>query len=353
MIKAALIAGCLTLCSLFGFAQDGKTLTLSKERPKDECSIRIGNTSNVTIKASRDSFNNHKEIPITLTIENDSNSNIRLFYKGHDKKQLRKNGYRIDKSLGITEVEKHDLKGNKDIELGEKTINVNAAKEGDSLVFNLPFYAVETRNNLFGIKRNIIKANTTIKLTVVIEENLNEEMESLKQESDSLIQALDEAVFCTNKSHRPTINDLKQQYHDKADSIKKKADHMMEENSIWPDNGLNKRLYDTLADNLGKKLDSIIDHKEKGARDCGIHKQKAATGNKCAYCNKSFSDVRNELNRIYNQRQKKIKEKKKFSDNLQTISNCVHNHKHNYTEEEKQKLIKKIKEINELQPVIQ
>ncbi len=169
-------------------------------------------------------------------------------------------------------------------------------QDGDTVVCKLPIYIAKNKNGLF-CRRTIIESETTITLSVMIETEIQKDYNRLYAKCDSLINATNDAVFCKNKLHHPSLTEQEEPYLKTRDSIRDDVRRILREYGYWSDNNRNRQNFQ----NLLMRLDSIDDLIAEGeVENCGDSKKHYAP-HECDYCTLTLKQIYNKLD-LYNKR---------------------------------------------------
>jgi len=297
MKKSTFILVCLCLAALSSFAQnEDRIVRLSENHYCDTITSRPDNDDdmflNIIITKNETYLNG--DTKVTLELENFSDSrHVHLFGRAYDKTELKKD-YRIifDKNFrNQNRVEKYEIgEGGhpQDIEIEPeeaKTITLRI-KEGDERICTLPIYF----SKKFKCKRRKILVYETKILRISVEEPIDENYNKLNQKCDSLIDAIDDVVFCKHKSHRPPLEKQKEPYVNAIHKIQSEINTILDKNH-WPKTNKNYKLYHELI----TKLDGITFYE---VDDCG-NKALHNKPHNCKYCSKSFKEICTILQNYY------------------------------------------------------
>lgn len=249
---------------------------------------------------------------VLIDINNSSSNGLYIFHEAYTEKELKKMAqpYKLKFSKSYP-----GTKGHRSVEpadgLGGRvvlnpyrgaTIYDVVVYDGIKTDFMFPFYLVEYKNNSeFSRGKKIVR-----KVEVAIEFDIHlaepREYIEMKEQVDTLIAELKNLTFCDNPKHSPTLEEQKQVYIDRIDSIKTRID------SVQRDNGWNftadehsRRRVETDICKKFLALESLlyeINIENVPVQDCGEHKV-AAPVHSCRYCSYSFQQILNQLDNIY------------------------------------------------------
>lgn len=179
---------------------------------------------------------------------------------------------------------------------GEAVITESGCNDGDSIKLIIPIYQAESPNYKLipWIKRKLKLVRMDL-----IEINVGADIQpgalytSIKDRYDILKKDLDSAIFCTNELHAPSLDEQKEFYKNRIDSIVTDIDNIVNTYG-WYSTDNNRRyiMYANLRDAL---LSFDLNAKEG---DCGFHK-KASVSHKCRFCRLSLQQIYHKLDDIY------------------------------------------------------
>lgn len=313
-----LMALCLACSTLF--AQDMEIPVLLNDN-QQELSIPLKDQSNnpmLNISVKKGERSRTDKTEITLTIENlDPQQFVFwLFGQEYSEREL-KDRSRFPRRIVYGKVFGHHDKTDvyrvgkennnryPDVLLGSD--NNSLDNDNNSYDFNiwveesqtdtcvLPIYVGKNKNGLF-CRRTELVTEKTITLYITVESETHKEYERLKQRCDSLIDAINDTIFCKHKLHRPNLEKQEEPFFKERDAIRYEIRTIMDNND-WPKNNINRQRYDELIEKLDK-VEDLVQISE--VEDCGDAKKHVATHN-CEYCKWTFKQIYDKLDRYNKQ----------------------------------------------------
>lgn len=234
-------------------------------------------------------------VKISVKVENMGESNVLiLFDRAYIEKTLKKMRPSIsyDKIFGGT-------KGRRTIESCQGLNNVLlipasekrnlfdlSGKDKETAICRIPIYIAKYKGKK--MKKLLLLERQIIELHIEVDIKPDEVYLKLNDTYDDLVKELKEVVFCTNKSHRPSLEKQKEPYSTKIDSLKTLIDDIVASHN-WMSTDKGYRLYDDLK----CRLDSINLSEREG--DCGKH----VYLHKCKYCSFSLQEIYHKLDDYY------------------------------------------------------
>ncbi len=280
------------------YADEQKKVTLNDSDRKREV-VEIAN-SRIVIELIGEEANGNAKI--SIKIENiDESKSLCLFNKAYNEKALKKmlkikydkvfpgtKGERvIDACFGVSQ----------DIRIAptckEKIFSLSC-KDGETTSCRLPLYIIETKDKnyiLFEKQQLILLDKEVIELEIEVALKFRDTYNSVKDGCDKLIEEYDEIQFCTNKKHKPSLEEQKEDFQRKIDVLVSQIDSIVKVN-YWFSSDERYKLYQEQKE----RLINLDLSKKEG--DCGEHIHK------CSYCRYTPRDVLHKLEdihkRIYN-----------------------------------------------------
>lgn len=167
----------------------------------------------------------------------------------------------------------------------------------DTIRFELPIYIAKYSDKkflvLFRKRYYEILQEEILGFNIIIngwDEN-DSEYVSIKKEVEDFIKSVDEATFCDNKNHKPSLRLQQKQYKEKRDSLIDKINLTLQNHREWFKVDQPHIKYTELSNRLENvDLDAHIS-------DCGKHKSKHS----CNYCKWSAQRIYHEFDDTYQQ----------------------------------------------------
>ena len=240
-------------------------------------------------------------VKVKVELENlDESKGLSLFERAYDEKTLKKMRPKIkyDKifpgSKGKRLIDACDsIKRTIHLYPSQKELIMTlSAKDGEKTKATLPIYIIEYKDKnyiLWEKQELILLQKEVIELEIEIDLKPGEAYVNITKDCDSLLKEFDEVLFCTHKSHKPSLEEQKKEFQSKIDSLVERIDGIIESNE-WFSTEKRYKLYDEQRERI-KNLK--LEDKEG---DCGKHK---VPPHRCKYCSSSLQQISHKLDDIY------------------------------------------------------
>jgi len=333
-----LLACCLIATS--AFAQITLEVQLNEDKPKDEAAIEDyygSEHGRIFIKRNGEP-DDQGRTPVQIELENNSDR-YELFLCDHawSKKELRKQRIFFEKGFSgesTRPVENIDLD-----EYQDRLIPFNAGRrytfpdilveEGKTYECKIPIHLVKPKPNWFCKKKK--KLHSIIYCTIRVSvENKDEEYEKLKQQCDSLMGAFNKAIknkeFCTNSLHKPPFDEQVKEYTEAKQELRDVLSRSLIENG-WPKESRKYKRYKGLLDSIDK-MDAAIRKYKNEKHECGKSHVTVpkTTSTSCDYCNYSFEQIYNKLDRYYKDLHNGQVKKSAIMNDVNALYRCCTTH---------------------------
>ncbi|MDE6027845.1 MAG: hypothetical protein K2G23_07230 [Muribaculaceae bacterium] len=153
---------------------------------------------------------------------------------------------------------------------------------------------------------------------------------STKAAVEEYVRSANNATFCKNKKHTPSLSQQMKPYKEKRDSLMNVINSTIKSNSDWQSKDLPYIKYSELLDQLNQV--NLNDH----TYDCKNHRSKPAPNPnnnsnsvptpKCSYCSLSAQQIYHQLDDIYQQKRSGKLAKDAAIKRAQGLYNCYQNH---------------------------
>lgn len=278
------------------FADEQRKVKLDDDKHNKEI-IEIANF-NIFIELTDVDENGNANLKVELENQDESKG-LLLFERAYDEKTLKKMRPKIkyDKifpgSKGMRLIDACDnIKNAIHLYPSQKELIMTlSAKDGEKTKATLPIYITEYREKdyiIFKKQELILLQKEVIELEIEIDLKPGEEYVNITKECDSLLKEFESAFFCTNKKHKPSLEEQKEIFRNKIDSLCEKIDDIIESNG-WFSSEKRYKLYGEQR----KRLKNIRLEEKEG--DCGKH----VVVHRCKYCNSSLQEISHKLDDIY------------------------------------------------------
>ena len=295
MIKRLSIISFILLCFSICSIQANETIQvkLSSGHNKETYEVK---SCNITVELQEKS--NSSMPVIKIEIENTDRENfISLFDKGYDKKALKRHGYKFHKKFpvgnGLNEVVPFkELKA--PIKIGpnsqDRISNIELEENGTKEV-RLPIYVSQyKKKSLFSKEKWIFRELEEVTLEIEVSLRPDENQLRIAEKCRLFLEEYEDIVICKNKRHRPSLEEQKEEYQKRLDSLKFQIDSIIDRN-YWKYKDDKSNIFNVYRE----RLNSLnLDEKVK---DCGKH----AVYHKCSYCKSTLQEIRHMLDDIYQQ----------------------------------------------------
>lgn len=312
----------LLLCLSPLFAQDIEREVKLDDTLKRFIPLYEDNTNNpileLTIEKGEPDSDGKTEVTLTLT-NKASEFTFIMFGKGYTVKELKKERPRLvfdKKSFGSIDPKTYktdtfripDNQNNNyyRIEKNSHSFKFKLQEDQtDTCVF--PVYRVEEKKGFFRT-RLLIKRVVTTSVDITVTTKPHEDYGDIKEQYDDLFSRINETTFCKHKSHRITLAEQKQPFIEERDTLKKRIQRILRQNTQWGKYNKNLQRYDSLIVGLDHLEDSMAVREVEDCRDPSKH----SSSHKCDYCDWTLEIIYNEFDlidkRIDNDKRTKTKD---------------------------------------------
>lgn len=205
-----------------------------------------------------------------------------------------------------------------DLASGEKMSFVLPGQDGYESVCTFPLYRISYKTNSKGkVKKRVILEYTAVELKVKVLLKPSQTYLDLEEACRSLEDELKDVRFCNNPRHTPSLEEQKNVYRSRIDSLANEIDSIIDAHrGIWFSTDRKYKAFDSLRQSLAE-ID--LDAKEE---DCGKH----TVVHRCRYCGMSQRDIYNRMDDIHQQiyiSSDWAAEKQKVSGELNAMYKCL------------------------------
>ncbi len=284
---------------------------------------------------------------IDIEIENRTRGeHLCLFYRAYPERELKKTSkIKYEKGFlgrrGERKIHPCD-KINRDIRINpyrkERILSLSCKGTASC---TLPFYIIKEKESLlFGRKRLLISSQEVIELELEVDLKPDSSVILLETTCQQLLNEYEEILFCPNKHHRPSLEEQKDNFQRKIDSLVIQIDRFIDEKG-W---NLPLKKVEYFEDQKKRLNDLDLSKKES---DCGGHRGPI---HRCAYCRYTPLQISQELEDTYKRIYVSSDQgaaKTKVINKINAVYNCP-NAKRNWKKSEfKNKIIRYYNEINQ------
>ncbi len=293
----------LCLAVLFGRADEQKKITLSNDNTKETVNLSYCNIFVTLMNPdSDDEFGQ-----VLIEIENlDEQKILALFHQPYKEKEVKKlkPSFQYDKLFGGTKgkrvIDPYNLETGQDvfIEPSNKyqlaAFNAPADKE---MAVTLPIYLSKPKEGIvqkiLGKEKLLLLRKQVIELDITVELKPSAEYLGLLDEYKKLKKDVDNAVFCTNKKHRPGVEGQKEPYQKRMDELTAKIDAAISAHG-WSANDGGYQRFNAIKEDITK----IDLSKQEGI--CRTHRpNQDRPKHQCGYCSLSLQQIYHKLDDLY------------------------------------------------------
>lgn len=297
MIKKILILFVLLLSWVnSSFADEQRKVKLDDDKHSKE-TVEV---ANFCIFLELTEIEENGNVKVKVELENlDESKGLSLFERAYNEKTLKKmrpkikydkifpgsKGKRLIDACSNIRTAIHLYPSQKEL------VMTLSAKDGEVTKATLPIYIIEykDKNYILWEKQELsLLQKEVIELEIEIDLRPGETYVSITKECDSLLKEFDDVLFCTNKKHKPTLEEQKKSFQNKIDSLDEKIVGIIESNG-WFSSEKRYKLYDEQR----QRLKTIKLEDKEG--DCGKH----IIVHRCKYCNSSLQEISHKLDDIY------------------------------------------------------
>lgn len=214
-----------------------------------------------------------------------------------------------------------------------------SAEDGKTTSATLPIYVVEYKKRVFSNKHNLILLQKeVIELEIGIDLKPSKQLVDITNGCDSLLMEFDNTIFCTNKRHKPSLEEQQGAFQHKVDSLVEKIDSIISYHG-WFSSDKQHKLY-----TQQKKRIQDINLKDKEG-DCGKH----VIVHRCKYCSASLQQISHKFDDIYQiiyiSNERSVTKAEHLGD-VNALMNCAKRRRDWRRSEYKDKIERLYKEIN-------
>ncbi len=264
---------------------------------------------------------------VSISVENLSDTySFLLFFREYEEKVLKKliPSVRFDKifagTKGRRSVEacqgiEHDTKIAPSRKEPIMTIPVEVGK---NVTCRLPVYfATYEEKKFFKKERYVLKEKYVVLLNIEVEQKPDSAYLRLSDEYRKLSKALEGKLFCTNRRHKPSLEEQKSFYNDWKEVCIAQIDSAME--TLY---STDKRF--AVYEELKQRFEAVDFEALEG--DCGKHKRtRSVAAHRCKYCDWSLQQIYHRLDdyyqRIYSSDNRRAV-KEQVMDDVKILYNC-------------------------------
>lgn len=303
-MKKIILMMILCLAALTGRADEQKKITLSNDNTKETVNLSYCNIFVTLMNPdSDDEFGQ-----VLIEIENlDEQKILALFHKPYKEKEVKKlrPSFQYDKLFGGTKgkrvIDPYNLETGQDVFIEPSNKHQLAAfhAPGDKeMAVMLPIYLSKPKEGLvqriLGGEKLLLLRKQVIELDITVELKPSAEYLGMVDEFNKLKKDVDNAVFCTNKKHRPGVDQQKEPYQKRIDELKAKIDAAISAHG-WQESDGGYQRFNAIKEDLAK----IDLSKQEGI--CRTHRGGGTERPKhqCAYCSLSLQQIYHKLDDLY------------------------------------------------------
>lgn len=302
-MKKIVLMALLCLAVLSGRADEQKKITLSNDNTKETVNLSYCNIFVTLMNPdSDDEFGQ-----VLIEIENlDEQKILALFHQPYKEKEVKKlkPSFQYDKLFGGTKgkrvIDPYNLETGQDvfIEPSNKyqlaAFNAPADKE---MAVTLPIYLSKPKEGIvqkiLGKEKLLLLRKQVIELDITVELKPSAEYLGLLDEYKKLKKDVDNAVFCTNKKHRPGVEGQKEPYQKRMDELTAKIDAAISAHG-WSANDGGYQRFNAIKEDISK----IDLSKQEGI--CRTHRpNQDRPKHQCGYCSLSLQQIYHKLDDLY------------------------------------------------------
>ena len=278
------------------FADEQRKIKLNDSNHNKE-TLEIANL-NIFVELTDVEENGNAKIGIE--IENlDESRGLFLFHQAYNEKILKKmpikikyhkifagtNGKRVIDACSHIDQDIHIAPSRKE------TIAYLSGKDGETTTCSLPIYITNYKDKnyvLFEKHELVLLQKEFIELEIEVDLKPSATYYSLKDGCDQLLTEYDKIVFCTDKKHKPLLEEQKKNFQNKIDSLVNQIDSVINANG-WFSSEKRYKLYQEQKE----RLTGLDLSKKEG--NCGKH----IVRHRCSYCRYTPQQVYQKLDDIY------------------------------------------------------
>ena len=303
-MKKLLLIPLLCLAALNGFADEQRKVTLSNDNTQEAINLSYCNIFLTFLNPDSDD-----EPIVQVEVENlDETKLLALFNTPYTEKQVKKlkPSFQYDKLFGGTKgkrvIEPYNMQTGKDlfVEPSNKyalgAFHVAAEKQ---LVVKLPIYIAKSKDGgivqriIGGKEKLFLLRKQVIEIDIDVSTKPSAEFLGLQEECESLKKEIDNAVFCTSKKHKQSVEEQQEPYKKKIEDLKAKIDAAISAHG-WVDGDGGFKRFTELKEDLDKNIDL-----DKHQGICRPHRESRQEGHSCSYCSLSLQQIYHRLDDLY------------------------------------------------------
>ena len=302
-MKKTFLALLLCVAALTGRADEQKKITLSNDNTKETVNLSYCNIFITLMNPdSDDEFGQ-----VLIEIENlDEQKILALFHKPYKEKEIKKlkPSFQYDKLFGGTKgkriIDPYNLETGQDVFIEPSNKYQLAAFQapGDTeMAVMLPIYLSKPKEGIveriLGKEKLLLLRKQVIELDINVELKPSAEYLGMVDECEKLKKDVDNAVFCTNKKHRPDVEGQKEPYQKRINELNAKIDAAISAHG-WQAGDTGYQRYNAIKEDLAK----IDLSKHEGV--CRTHKPgPGPQRHTCSYCGLSLQQIYHKLDDLY------------------------------------------------------
>ncbi len=303
MKKLLLSLLCCLLAST-GWADEQRKITLSNDNQQETVNLSYCNIFVTLINPDAD-----EAAKVLIEVENlDETKLLALYHQPYNEKQVKKlrPSFKYDKLFGGTKgkriIDPCSLPMNKDVFVEPSNkyslphFNVNA---DETMVVKLPIYIAKSKKDgiiqrILGKEKLILLRKQVIELDIEVSMKPSAEYLGLQKDIETLKKDVNNAVFCTHRNHRQSVEQQQEPYKKRIDDLKAKIDAAISQHGWSASDGGYQR-YAALKDDIDKNIDL-----NKHLGTCRQHRGGGTpAGHQCSYCSLSLQQIYHKLDDLY------------------------------------------------------
>ncbi len=172
------------------------------------------------------------------------------------------------------------------------------SKAHRTITLKLPIYRIKEKERRFIFwKKTELRIceenNLTLKIVVDLPSEAYEAYRNFKAAYDRLEEKCNEATFCTNPKHKPSLEEQHKPFLDEIDILKNQIKEFRDEQNFYWGDKVSKPY-----ENLIKLLEDLEQKLQNKESDCGEHRT-FGVAHKCDYCSYTPKMIYELLDKIY------------------------------------------------------
>ena len=302
MMKKVLIIPLLCLAVLYGWADEQRKMTLGSDNTSETINLSYCNIFVALLNPDSD------DPPmVQVEVENlDETKLLALFCQPYAEKQVKKlkPSFQYDKLFGGTKgkriIDPYSPSTDNDFFIepsGKYTLGSFRCEADKQLVVKLPIYLAKGKKGIvgrvLGKEKLLLLRKQVIEIDIDITTKPSAEYLSLQEECESLKREVKNALFCTAKKHKESVEEQQEPYKQKINDLKSKIDAAISAHG-WNTGDKGYKNYAALKDDLDKNIDLDA---QKGI--CRQHRSEPKPSHQCSYCNLSLQQIYHRLDDLY------------------------------------------------------